>query len=190
MSGDNHRPMYGESGYQRIAGDAYWTPEWCVDVLMRHVTWLNQSCRQTLEPACGAGNISRALERHKISVVSNDINDYGFGITGPEFNFLTRGIEDRICAIITNPPYENSDAFVERAIQVMRPRDGFVAMLLRNEWDAAASRSRLLARLSLKLVLTKRPRWSADNKASPRHNFAWFCWDFSSNSEPKIRWDQ
>jgi hypothetical protein len=37
----------------------------------------------------------------------------------------------------------------------------------------------------MKVVLTKRPRWSTDDKASPRHNFAWFVWDWSNPNGPE-----
>jgi hypothetical protein len=183
-----HRPMYGESGYERNAADAYWTPEWCVDVLLKHVSWINSKVYPVWEPACGTGNICRALLRNGYSYIATDLHSHGFG--APGLDFFSTPLPGKISAIITNPPYEFSDEFVGRAIDLMIPVGGMVAMLLRNEWDSASSRTRLLDRLTLKLVLTKRPRWSTDDKASPRHNFAWFVWDFSQYSSPRIAWDK
>jgi len=176
--------MYGESGYERRAADAYWTPAWCVDVLLRHMT-----PRGTVwEPACGAGNICEALKRNGHSFIATDLNDWGYGTPGRDF--LATDHSNTVGAIITNPPYETSDEFATRAVDLMRPIGGQVAMLLRNEWDSAASRAEVLHRLTLKLVLTKRPRWSEDDRASPRHNFAWFVWDFASTDIPRIKWDR
>jgi len=180
--------MLGESGYVRQTADAYWTPEWCVDVLLRHIR-LPRGC--VWEPACGIGNISKVILPHR-PVFSSDLHTYG---AHSDYNngvdFLTCDLpHSGVYSIITNPPYNLSDEFVRRAIWHMKPRDGLIAMLLRNEWDSAASRTPLFERLYAKLVLTKRPRWSDDNTASPRHNFAWFIWDFSQNTYPRIMWDK
>ena len=56
-----------------------------------------------------------------------------------------------------------------------------VAMLLRNEFDSAASRKELFTGnvyFDTKIILTKRPRWIEGSTGSPRHNYAWFVWDF------------
>lgn len=174
--------MYGESGYERRIADAYWTPAWCVDVLLRHMTPRGH----VWEPACGIGNICEALVACGHRATATDLNDWGYGTPGRDF-FTT---EHLASAIITNPPYDISDKFVARAIDLMQPVGGQVAMLLRNEWDSAASRAKLLHRLSLKLVLMKRPKWSEDDRASPRHNFAWFIWDFGSAEPARIKWDR
>jgi len=182
-----HRPMYGESGYERRAADAYWTPSWCVDVLLRHIRLPNN--QPVWEPACGTGNICRALSEVRIENIGIDLHQHGYGAS--PIDFLQSDPPGEISAIITNPPYELGDEFVAHALELMRPRHGLVAMLLRNEWDAAASRTPLLADLTLKLVLTKRPRWSDDERASPRHNFAWFVWNFSRPCGPAyIIWDR
>jgi hypothetical protein len=72
--------------------------------------------------------------------------------------------------IVTNPPYELATEFIERALEII-PADGFVAMLLRTDFDHAQSRRHLFADcpfIAKKLVLTKRIRWFKDSTASPR----------------------
>lgn len=181
-----HSPIVGESGYDRIANDAYWTPPWCVDVLLRHLPLSKPG--SIWEPACGIGNISKTLYCAGYKVASSDLHDHGFGLT--PHDFLTCEPPPDLAAIITNPPYELAVEFVTHSIALMQLRCGIVAMLLRNEWDCAATRTHLFNSLFLKLVLTKRPKWAATDVASPRHNFAWFVWDFSQNTYPRIVWDK
>lgn len=180
----NHRPMIGESGYARQALDAYWTPPWCVDVLLdavklRGLIW---------EPACGQGNISERLKARGHTVYSSDIADHGYD--GLRQDFLGRKGREWNGSIITNPPYEHARAFVDRALWSTHEDKGMVAMLLRNEFDSASSRVDLFDKppLYCKLVLTRRPKWTETKKASPRHNFAWFVWDWRHHGAAELRY--
>ena len=95
-------------------------------------------------------------------------------------------------SIVTNPPYDQAEVFIRRALELTKPARGMIAMLLRNEYDCAMSRVDLFrkAPFALKLVLTKRPRWFKNDIASPRHNFAWFVWDWRQVGLPVIRYGQ
>ncbi len=185
--------MHGESGYERIANDAYWTPAWCTEALLdrtafRPVVW---------EPACGRGDMVRALESRGHTVIASDIKIYDPQGGSFEMDFLSvNPIVDPVGfgAIITNPPYAQAEAFIRKALELatVGNRRVRVAMLLRNEYDSAAGRRYLFEHPAFlkKLVLTKRPRWSADNKASPRHNFAWYvwCWNKPPDAPPVMEW--
>ena len=50
----------------------------------------------------------------------------------------------------------------------------------RHEWECAANRDGLLDEepFAGMLTLTCRPRWIAGSTGSPRHNYAWFIWDW------------
>ena len=185
--------MHGESGYPRVDDDAYFTPEWCTEVLLRHVTF--PAPNLLWEPAAGGGAMVRPLVRAGYSVVATDINPRADDITQEDF-FETPGPEGAT-AIVTNPPYTLALRFIDRALDLIMPRRGIVAMLLRNEFDCAAGRQHLFGRnpyYDQKIVLTKRPRWFDDDKASPRHNFAWYVWDHSypspGVSAPALKYDQ
>ena len=55
-----------------------------------------------------------------------------------------------------------------------------VAMLLRTDFDHAASRAHLFAdcaTFAKKVVLTKRIRWFEGSKGSPSFNHCWMIWD-------------
>ncbi len=185
--------MLGASKHQRRAGDFYATPDWVTEVLCRH-----QRFDQVWEPACGEGHMSRVLENHGAFVWSTDLYDRGYGQAhGVNFleTLLPRPDDTSMnMDIVTNPPYSLADEFVEHALKLARPRGRRVAMLLRNEWDCAASRSQLFtaeAGFSLKIVRTKRPRWIEGTTGSPRHNYSWYLWDFSGwQPAPCIIYDQ
>lgn len=179
--------MHGESGYERVANDAYWTPAWCTVALLDRVRFDPMVC----DPACGKGNINMVLTDRGIPNRASDLFDYGYG--GPRADFLSKDSTSYGCrSIITNPPYKLAEAFIRKALDLTEPHRGRVAMLLRNEYDCAAGRRDLFERPTFlkKLVLTKRPRWSAEGKASPRHNFAWFvwCWKKPPDAPPVMEW--
>lgn len=182
--------LYG-SGYERIERDAYYTPAWCTEALLRHVKFSGP----IWEPAAGAGDMTRVLTAAGHDVASSDIAygwaEYELGLY--QLDFLTTALPCNVVHIVTNPPYTLAREFIERALELTVKSGGKVAMLLRNEYDSAATRQHLFSKcpqFALKLVLTKRPRWFADEKASPRHNFSWFVWDWAHEGPAEIRWDQ
>jgi len=185
--------MLGVSKYQRREGDFYATPEWVTEVLCRHIKF-----DAVWEPACGEGHMSRVLERNGAFVWSTDLFDRGYGqVRDASFLDTTLPRPDDTSMnldIVTNPPYSLADKFVEHALELARPRGRRVAMLMRNEWDAAAGRTYLFgsdAGFSMKIVLTKRPRWIEGSTGSPRHNYAWYVWDFSGwQPAPIVVYDQ
>lgn len=182
--------MHGESGYERISDDAYWTPAWCTEALLDRMMFPPY----VWEPACGEGHICEVLRRRGIVGAASDLIDHGY----PRYGRAKRDFLDALlmwpgCAsIITNPPYKLAEAFIRKALDLTEPHRGRVAMLLRNEYDSAAGRRDLFEHPAFfkKIVLTKRPRWSAEDKASPRHNFAWYvwCWKKPPDAPPVMEW--
>lgn len=173
MSASHDAAMVGRSGYERNPADAYWTESWCTEALLS--AWNPGAVVH--EPACGNGAIAKVLEARGIEVIATDLNDWGFGLSGRDFLATARAASS---CIITNPPFNLADEFVRHALELTRPVAGCVAMFLRNEWDCAGGRFDILGAnpaYAAKIVMTKRPRWTDENKASPRHNFAWFVWD-------------
>ena len=100
--------------------------------------------------------------------------------------------------VITNPPYGKlTDPFIQRALDFTQPNKGKVVMLMRNEFDCAASRRKFFAdhpAFHRKIVLLKRPRWFEykPGDAGPRHNYAWYVWDWSreTTQPPSIIYDK
>jgi hypothetical protein len=145
------------------------------------------------EPACGLGHLSKRLvELGTEKVISTDLIDRGFGSGGIDFlacptapgALLNYG--NKRFAIITNPPYGDlAEQFIRQALKLTKERGGLVAMFLRNEYDCAKERMDLFNEhpFAMKIIVTKRPRWIAGSKGSPRHTYAWYVWDWSKPPE-------
>ena len=170
--------MAATQNYARIDRDAYYTPAWCVEALIRNVPL----CRRVWEPASGGHAIVGVLADHGFTVRHSDIHG------DPSVDFLTVKHAADFGAIVTNPPYSLADQFIAHALMLTQNGHGQVCMLLRNEFDCAATRTaRFFAGppYHKKIVLTRRPRWIPGSTGAPRHNYAWYVWDWS-RSEPAV----
>lgn len=100
------------------------------------------------EPACGAGDISRVLERNPLvtGVISTDLHDRGYGQAGVDFLSCrdARGADH----VVTNPPFRLSgqgrrgDALALFAQQGLRLVRGRVCLLGRLQWLEGQARMR------------------------------------------------
>jgi len=136
-----------DSGYERIEHDAYETPSWATIALTAHIP---EYVMTILEPACGSGKMIKPLDVCGYDVTGSDIQ------AGIDF-FTLKEVSQN--AVITNPPYALATEFIEHALHLMEPNKGFVAMLLRCDFDHAKTRKHLFAdnpAFSKKLILTKR----------------------------------
>jgi hypothetical protein len=161
-----------DSGYARLDLDTYETPSWVTEALVPHIP---ERIRKICEPAAGSGKMVRALQNAGYEVESSDISQ------GDDF-LLFVGFKP---AIVTNPPYILACEFIARALATTSP-DGFVAMLLRTDFDHAKSRAYLFDEQTFakKLVLRERIRWIENSRGSPSFNHAWFMWDYLHQGPP------
>jgi len=99
---------------------------------------------------------------------------------------------DRL-SVVSNPPYNvpykgiNLD-FVQKSIDVTEPTEGIVAMLLRHDWDTSKQSKKFTEHPAYagRVTLRYRPRWIVGSTGSPRHNYAWFLWDWRTVGQPGI----
>lgn len=166
------------SGYERKERDLYETPAWVTEALLPHMG----KCLRIWEPAAGSGKMVRALAEAGHWVLPSDVNEGR--------DFLTCGeIFDELNGIVTNPPYAFAQEFIERALGFMKPTGGFVAMLLRTDFDHAKGRQSLFGHhpaFAKKIVLTKRIQWFEESTGSPSFNHAWFIWDWDHDGPPTL----
>jgi hypothetical protein len=138
------------------------------------------------EPACGEDGMVKVLER-EFRVLASDIE------TAQDFLSCAPLPSADIRGIVTNPPYALAQSFCEHALGLTKPTGGFVAMLLRTDFDHAARRKHLFGEcppFARKIVLTKRIVWFVEEngkpKASPSENHAWFIWDWRHVGSPVL----
>jgi len=169
-----------DSGYECKERDLYETPEWVTLALIPHLPRPPQL--GVWEPACGGGKMVNALGILDCQIDGTDIS------LNPEHDFLKADNAQNYDAIITNPPYELARLFIEKSLALMA-RDGFVAMLLRTDFDHAKTRQHLFSgcrAFAKKVVLTKRIKWFEDSNGQPSFNHAWFIWDWKHSGPPTL----
>jgi hypothetical protein len=182
---------HGEAGYARNARDAYFTEPWVTRALLGAVKFSSP----IWEPACGDGRMAEVIldHEHGYCCAWSDVHDYGYG---PKFFKLCDFVRDaspwpetEFRAVITNPPFDLAREFVRKALHITYPQHGKVAILQRHEFDAPKGNWSLFKPpFAQKLILPRRPRWSDDDKASPRFPYAWYVWDWRHEGPPVIRW--
>jgi len=186
---------YGESGYRRMPGDFYATPEWVTKALIRSEVGAHLAQHLVWEPAAGNGDMARVLQRYCREVTSTDIELYTWPLDG-RVDFTEFGPADDppngCTAIITNPPYSLADGFLSSALSNMKIRAA--AMLLPNDFMCAEKRKWLREHpmFRFKIELTSRIRWVnlPKGSASPRNHHAWFvfCRDHGWRGHPQLSW--
>ena len=96
--------------------DDFPTPPWATRGLIEHVIgpkmlFERQTC---LEPACGAGHMSKVLEEYFGRVDSSDKFDYAYGSL---YDYLDDDWPPQsVDWVITNPPFRLAEEFVLEAI--------------------------------------------------------------------------
>lgn len=92
--------------------------------------------------------------------------------------------------IISNPPYgKEAEKAVRKALKLMEPEKGYVAFLMRHEWDCAKTRRDLFDHpaFAAKITLRFRPIWvekkAGEKSKSPRFSYAWYVWDFTKAAQ-------
>lgn len=170
-----------ESGYERVDRDLYETPAWATKAVAPYLDF----DAAIWEPAAGGGKMADALKLYGAEVISSDIS------TGTDF-LRMNAIPEGVRSIVTNPPYALATEFIEHALRLMEPARGYVAMLLRTDFDHAKTRRHLFhdrPSFKRKVVLTKRIVWFDRPGAAPSFNHAWYLWDWQNSGPPALSYD-
>ncbi len=186
------------SGYVRQESDNYSTPNWVTRALLPHIP---DRVKVIWEPAAGEGAMARVLGEHVSprrggGILATDIRPGNRMPTSDlSLDFLSEPpTMSSYQAIISNPPFNLAQEFIERALALTHRDRGFVAMLLRADFDHAKSRYHLFRNcdaFAKRLVLTRRIVWFVDPltgrpKASPSVNHSWWIWDHQHRGAPEI----
>ena len=172
--------------------DNFPTPPWATRALLEMV--INDQLidkRKCLEPACGAGHMSRVLEDYFHSVISSDIYNYGFGNV---VDFCSGHYDtDSFDWVITNPPFKSAEKFVFEGLRVARVG---VALLTRTVFIESAGRYQrlfkdtppsILAQFSERVPMVK---GRLDKGATTATGYAWLVWlkEKKKNRAPELKW--
>jgi len=157
-----------------------------------------------LEPACGEGHISKLLD--ETQTMSFDLIDRGY--SGMTMNFLedlgdvmanivfdTR-TRNGVQTIITNPPFNLFQEFVERALNIAGKK---VIMFGKLQALEGQKRATFLETTPLKTVYVFKKRQQpmrngkefdevTGKKMSSTMAFAWFVWEIGYTGKPTIKW--
>lgn len=187
MTGLNHKaPGAPRNARAVMAGrdpgadsvDFFPTPPWGARAGAEVVKRLDPAARSVWEPACGTGTMAHGLADHFEDVRTSDAYAYGgnvihdfLGDDPPPFG--------RPDWIMTNPPFDPAQAFVDRALTIARRG---VAMLLRTGFLEGVGRHPLLfgpggvtvvAPFSERLPML---RGRYDPETASAAFYAWFIW--------------
>ncbi len=165
--------MGGGDQANRVNDDFYPKPIECTRALM---DFLHDECsfhfydKLTIwEPACGDGAMSEVIKTYGHKVISSDLQDRGYGVTG--LDFINHSETYDCDAIITNPPFNLSQKFIELSMDKR-----FVCMLLKSQYWHAAKRVELFDKYTPTYIcpLTWRPDFSGGG--NPTMDCMWVVW--------------
>lgn len=105
------------------------------------------------ECACGEGHLSKPLIELGYDVLSTDLIDRGYGETE---NFLTSNRKWN-GDIITNPPFKDARAFIEKAMNLLETGRKAI-FLLKIQFLETRKRADLFERCGLKMVIVNSER--------------------------------
>ena len=172
--------------------DNFPTPPWATRALLEMVIQDhligNRSC---LEPACGAGHMSKVLVSYFDSVSSSDIYNYGFGKV---VDFCSGYYEpESVDWVITNPPFKLAEQFVFEGLGVAKVG---VALLTRTVFIESAGRYErlfkntppsIMAQFAERVPMVK---GRLDKNATTATGYAWLIWLKKKRQKqvPELQW--
>lgn len=193
MSQDNQNKSHSVMSQRFEAPDSldnFPTPPWATRALLMKLSERFDLKRQScLEPACGAGHMSKVLSEYFHSVSSSDIYNYGFG---DQSNFLTVELsKGEYDWIITNPPFRSAENFVLKSLKLAQTG---VAVLVRTVFLESVGRYNRLfiscpptfvAQFSERVPMVK---GRLDNKATTATGYAWMVWEKNNIGTSSLQW--
>ncbi len=163
--------------------DYFPTPRWATYALMDNENFDGD----IWECACGDGAMSEVLQLGSNTVISSDLYDRGYGEGGIDFLKSNR----RASNIITNPPYNSAEGFVEKGLVSAGSK---FALLLRLAFLEGVNRSRTIFDEnppSRVWVFSERITFypaGAEVKGSGTTAYAWFVWDKAATNATELKW--
>lgn len=163
--------------------DFFPTPAWATHALIDNEKFVGD----TWECACGNGAMSKVIEQATKHVASSDLYDRGYGEVGHDFLSSTRKFDN----IITNPPYNSAEGFVQSGLKNAHKK---FALLLRLAFLEGANRQRTIFSShppSRVWIFSERITFyphGAVQKGTGTTAYAWFVWDKDAPGLTELKW--
>lgn len=181
------------SAQARELNDFYATEPKAMELLLE-----NERFKPSIwECACGQGHLSKVLLANGYKVLSTDLVNRGYGISGVNFLTVPKGkLNLTDTDIITNPPYSLAQDFVEHALDLL-PDGGKVAMFLKLTFMEGKARKPLFVAAppfriyvsSSRLKCAKNGDFTIyDKGASSAVAYGWYVWIKGFTGTTTIKW--
>ena len=143
------------------------------------------------EPACGQGHLCNVLKENKIEVRSTDLVYRGYG-TG-NFDFIT--CDEKIWKgdILTNPPFNLAEKFIEKGMSILI-NGNKLFLFLKIQFLEGQKRKQLFKKYPPKYVYVNSARQLCakdgefEKYTATTQFYAWYVWEKGFIGEPIIRW--
>lgn len=139
------------------------------------------------ECACGDGAISKVLMTKGQRIISSDLYNRGFGESGHDFLSSNRRYDN----IITNPPYNSAEGFVEVGLKNSRKKLALLLRLAFLEGGGRCERIFSVAPPSRVWVFSERITFyphGAVQAGTGTTAYAWFIWDKEHIGSTELKW--
>lgn len=168
--------------------DDFPTPPWATRALLEHVIGRDMSARTCLEPACGAGHMSKVLAEYFGAVTSRDVADYGYGELGDYLHIRSSEPHDWV---ITNPPFKLGEQFILQALDTAQEgaaflvRTTFIESVGRYNRLFAINPPSIFAQFVERVPMVK---GRLDQSASTATGYCWLVWEKQKTAQTKVIW--
>lgn len=163
--------------------DFFPTPDWATAALLH----MERFEGDIWECAAGDGSMARVLEAAGCRVRASDLHDRGYGEVGVDFLAASEPADN----IVTNPPYNAAEAFVQKGLQLARRK---LALLLRLAFLEGAGRARTIFAISppsrvhvFSERITFYPK-GMERRGGGTTAYAWLVWDKSAPPGTELHW--
>lgn len=171
--------------------DDFPTPPWATRGLLEYVLDDKSALKSMncLEPACGAGHMSKVLKEYFRDVQSADAFYYGYGQVREYLNYPYQA--SGFDWVITNPPFRLAEDFVLKSLKLARIG---VAILARTVFLESIGRytgifrdypPTKFAQFTERVPMV---RGRLDSKATTATGYAWLVWEKTSTGAPRLLW--
>jgi hypothetical protein len=163
-------------------GPDFWpTPASLITALIDHVLPLLPPAT-IWECAAGDGRVADAMARAKREVIASDLNPQD---DSTPRDFLRDPPPRLGMLVITNPPYNASDAFMQRGLSLLDAGEiTGLALLLRHDHLQAGTRVGAFNRAAHEVHCNWRPIWIDGTEGQPRWSFHWIVWSDQDRQPP------